>query len=142
MEGELVRLREDGVQLLGAGYDVDLVALARRPASRRRVAGDRARRAVDEGDELLLVVGEDRLHKTNHQVRRVAQPRYNCSVLALFTRTIVKFLGSVETAVHETVFCPEVAQPVALVGAVTETARAEAAKARTAAKLRMVYERL
>jgi len=44
----------------------------------------------------------------------------------------------VETSVQETVFWPLVEKPVALVGAVTEMARAEAAKARRVATARIV----
>lgn len=49
----------------------------------------------------------------------------------------MKFCGSVETAVQETVFWPLVDQPVVLVGDVTWRARAEAAKARRVATARM-----
>lgn len=59
----------------------------------------------------------------------------DCSTL--FTKTMVKFLGSVETLVQLTVFWPSLEKPVALVGAVTWRAKAEVARARTAAKVRM-----
>ena len=53
---------------------------------------------------------------------------------------MVKFLGSVATLVQETTLSPALLKPPVAVGAVMVYAKAEAAKARTVAKARMIDE--
>lgn len=59
VEGEVVGLSEDAVQLLGARDEVDLVAGAAGPSGGGGVHLDGAQASDDEGVKDLLVVGED-----------------------------------------------------------------------------------
>ena len=119
MNGELLRLGEDGAEVLGVCDQVDLVAVAvRGPASRRGVDLNGVKGAWDERRENLLVRRERVLAagEVSWLVATTAGPARR----TWLTSTIVKLAASVDTFVHETVFWPSFTKPVALVGAVTE----------------------
>lgn len=73
MEGEVVGLSEDAVELLGARDEVDLVAGATGPSGGGGVHVDGAQAADDEGIKDLLVVGEDVLFGNDGQPQGLLQ---------------------------------------------------------------------